>query len=104
MTELTKEQFQKMFAKKEVNIFSFYRDDCVVCEQYFEGLKNFSMASAIFRVNINQDIIYFKTELGLWVIPSTRVYYEKNIVWESGGILYDTQKKSLLQILLSMEK
>ena len=99
MIEINKAQFQELFSKKEINVFCFYKPDCVVCEQHYEKLSKYPISTAFHKVDIGEDLIYYKTELGMWVIPETRIYYDSKIVWACGGILYDKQLNLLIDTL-----
>jgi len=98
MIDLEKNQFEKLIQEDRLNIVVFYRSECEVCDMLFEDFKKRNINN-YYKANINKDIIYYKTQLGIWTLPMTKIYLKGIVLWERGGILYDKQIKELFLVL-----
>lgn len=97
MIEINKEQFQEKIKESRPNAFFFTRPSCCVCDMLFDELKKRN-TSKYHKININEDLIYYKSELGIWAIPSTRIYYNSTVLWECSGVLYDAQFREFISV------
>ena len=95
---IEKESFKKLIQAEAKNMFVFYRTECEVCDMFMEELKTRNIIN-FYAVNINKDIVFYKTELGIWSLPCTRIYMKDTVLWEKNGILYDKQIKEMFLVL-----
>lgn len=89
--------FKEQYKNNTLNgIFIFVISDCIYCERH---VKTFPMKNKHI-VDCYEDWNFYRFDLGLDDMPTTRVYVDGKVIYESCGIMYDTQINAMKQAII----
>ena len=77
-------------------IYVFHSPDCWTCQDH---LENFEKSFKDFiLINVESDRKFFEN-IGVTLVPHTRVYKDGEIIYEETGMLFDKQIEELKKVL-----